>query len=251
MKRLICFLVALMLLVSSAFAETEQLHTLWNMPLDITADEFVEFIESKLEVKATKPKGGYKRVEIVPTSNPLVLFGEKIEIFTYFDEDTEKLTVLRVEFPHKNPLDTMILKDGKSVQTEKQDEWQDYVDRYIANYKLLRDKFGEHTIGQVASELNSEQQFNYELPITDGKVDFASIFKTMQAFPPGVDKDSHVLDTPERSLGIAWNNVSLYATAFAGSDYLFKYLVISPQSLEVPDGLTPFPTRTTDLSDAF
>ena len=207
------------------------LHTLWDMPLNITADEFEGYIKSKLHIEFDKEVTEQGSVVFTQADRAdMTLFNAPVNIMARFAKDEpHSLAYIRID----------IVDD----QTEAAPFSQ-----YINIYDQLCERYGAATdarlfitnhpdadniLGALFSVLNEENS-----------IDFQSIEQELARYPKG-----------HNYLDIRWGNVLLSTSQKADyrAQYQYPmYIMFTPDIAVLPaDKTIPFDPHPTDLSDAF
>ena len=192
MRKILWLLLVMLLVLPSALAEdAPALHTIWDMPLDITAAEFEPFIKSKIDIDLQK-------VQYDDTSWFTLSMTED-SVLTMFGMSAKKMRAFfDTDEPSKFQFVVFALDDPLFVDAEATDQW---LATYLRLLGELSGRYGEPDY--VAIDLSREQpeRVSYnpsDLPrLDDGRYDYETTMATMLEWGPYSD------------LNARWDNVTL------------------------------------------
>ena len=260
MKKLLSIILAILLLTTPALAEEPALHTLWDMPLDITADEFEVFIKDKLDVVLKREEYDSGAIRISMERGELDTVRTETGGFKF--EYTEHPPITLFDLPiyfsatfhgESEPVFTDIFISFDNSSDGTQDDARVLLMPYANVYAILCERYGYPTLTRFYSSKSPKDEetgytINYAAPTKNGKdVDFDAILDELSGEDPFVD------------VRIRWDNVTLSITGpgekgFASTMFVGADIPELPQlaPFESRPEPTPAPTpKPIDLSDAF
>ena len=226
MKRLLCILVVMVFLFSTAYAETEQLHTLWDMPLDISAKDFQVFIESKLLVKTEIDEQYASTTITFAEGSGITLFGCPTTMIATFDgSDIQTSTRIEFDLAYTNGL-TDVSEEPKAALAALE-----------SAYNGLCSKYGTATFAGLVFPI-VDSNCIYDVPTNVNNIDINAL---MPYFVPSA---TDVL------VVFGWNNVVLAVERNHPSEIRLQIL-FSIVSTQIFDTMPFDSIKPTDMSDAF
>ena len=228
MRKALTLLLTIMLTftVHAMAEEAPTLHTLWDMPLDVTADEYEKFIHDKISIQTErKPTDSGVNIKQRGVSD-LVLFNVSACVDAAFDR-YGKLAYI----------DISLRPNAETVYYASSERAKPH---FVRVYESLREKYGDETHASFITTIRSEPNNKYEqysIPKSNDRLDFDLIFEGMKLYPAGT------------SLNVTWDNVSLNLST---TDRCGMNIYIRTKStVKDEDESPPFVLKSTDLSDAF
>ena len=223
MRKLLCLMLVMLMAMPCAMAEdVPELHTLWDMPLDITIDEFEAFVEAET---GTEMERSSFIVQNARHSPPFTLYDLPAKLTAFFD----------AKQPPALEIMGFALNDAKgwgAGAIERQ------FGEFVRLAEVLSETYGEPSGGQLlrwrSLKPGEFESYYTELPMGDGWLDFERAIEAVQQ--TGMDG----------GINVEWNNLLL--SLMVGAEYRCE--LIFSVSATMPEYVPAIPFEE-EAADAF
>ena len=173
MRKLICLLMAMMLAAPFALAEDlPSLHTIWDMPLTVTIDEFEDFLQSEVGIETVRDGITITKAK----DSPLTMFDLPVSMMAYFGEQAPHTLERMVFFRDK----IRAAEDPPAVAPSE---------HFLRLADVFNGRYGEPTCAGMLlwriAETGTLESYNMDLPTIEGRLDFEGTLAAMREWEGG------------------------------------------------------------------